>query len=164
MAAPEGNQFWKIRAKHGRDILFATAELLWEAASEYFEWCDTHPLIEVDFRGKDADEVRLPKKRPYTIHGLCLYLDCGTAYLRNFTPPNEDFKSVITRITETIYNQKFEGAASGFFNANIIARDLGLADKTEVKADVTKTTDFSKLSTDELMSLATTMKKLKDAD
>jgi hypothetical protein len=32
-----------------------------------------------------------------------------------------------------MYAQKFEGAASGAFNANIIARDLGLADKTEMK-------------------------------
>ena len=30
---------------------------------------------------------------------------------------------------EIIYNQKYSGAAAGFFNANIIARDLGLANK-----------------------------------
>jgi len=44
----------------------------------------------------------------------------------------EDFLTVITRIEEIIYEQKFTGSASGFFNANIIARDLGLADKKEV--------------------------------
>jgi hypothetical protein len=38
---------------------------------------------------------------------------------------------VITRIDKYIYNQKFEGAAAGFLNPNIIARDLGLADKTD---------------------------------
>ena len=45
-------------------------------------------------------------------------------------PQTYEFSSVITRIRETIYQQKFEGAAVGAFNANIIARDLGLADKT----------------------------------
>ena len=43
MAAPKGNQFWMLRSKHGRDKLFATPEALWEAACEYFQWCDeTH--------------------------------------------------------------------------------------------------------------------------
>lgn len=164
MGAPIGNKFWELRAKNGRDILFATSELLWEAATEYFEWCDDNPLIEIDFKGKDADRVSIPHLRPYTLHGLCLYLDCGTAYFRNFTPPTDDFKSVITRITETIYSQKFTGAASGFLNPNIIARDLGLAEKTIATVDITKENDFSKLSDDDLLNLATVMKKLQNAD
>jgi DNA-packaging protein gp3 len=44
----------------------------------------------------------------------------------------QDFSSIITRIRETIYNQKFTGAAAGFLNPNIIARDFGLTDKKEV--------------------------------
>lgn len=32
-----------------------------------------------------------------------------------------------------MYAQKFEGASVGAFNANIIARDLGLIDKKEVE-------------------------------
>lgn len=139
MGAPIGNQFWKLRSKHGRDKLFATPDLMWEAACEYFEWCDEHPFHEVDFRGKDAQQVELPKMRPYTIQGLCLYLDCNVQYFKTFkaqlkedSEDSKDFKTVITRIEEVIYNQKFSGAASGFFNANIIARDLGLADKKEI--------------------------------
>lgn len=137
MAAPEGNQFWKLRSKHGRDKLFETPELLWEAACEYFEWCEANPLIEIDFKTVDKvlEEIRLPKMRPFTIHGLCLYLDCGTSYFRNFKLEDrgqaEDFKAVIEKIEETIYNQKFEGASAGFLKENIIARDLGLADKQD---------------------------------
>ena len=33
---------------------------------------------------------------------------------------------------EIIRQQKFEGAAANLLNANIIARDLGLADKAEI--------------------------------
>ena len=29
MAASKNNQFWKLRSKHGRDILFSSPELLW---------------------------------------------------------------------------------------------------------------------------------------
>lgn len=140
MGAPIGNQFWKLRSKHGRDRLFATPQLMWDAACEYFEWCDANPLIEIDFRGKDADRVEIPKMRAYTIQGLCLYLDCNTVYFNQFENElkekkgeiEKDFSKIITRIRETIYTQKFTGAASGFLNPNIIARDLGLSDKTDI--------------------------------
>lgn len=39
---------------------------------------------------------------------------------------------VTTYVEEIIRTQKFEGAAVGAFNANIIARDLGLSDKKEI--------------------------------
>ncbi|MFP7656093.1 DNA-packaging protein [Chryseobacterium proteolyticum] len=144
MAAPEGNQFWRLRSKHGRDKLFTSPQLLWEAACDYFEWCEKNPLIDIDYKGKDADRVELPKMVAFTIHGLCIYLGCNTAYFRQFKASlkdkkvkkqgkeNEDFSTVITRIEEVIYNQKFIGAAAGFLNPNIIARDLGLVDKKEV--------------------------------
>lgn len=136
MAAPIGNRFWELRSKHGRDKLFETPELLWEAACEYFEWCENNPLIEIDFAGKDADKVERPKMRVFTMQGLCSYLDCTTDYFRSFKSQerakSEDFITVIRKIEETVYNQKFTGAASGFLNANIISRDLGLIDKKEV--------------------------------
>lgn len=133
-----GNQFWKLRSKHGRDKLFKTSELLWEAATEYFEWCDSHPWQKVESTtGQNKNDVKItPTERPYTISGLCLYLDCNVQYFsqfKNALPKDEkDFSLVITRIEQTIYTQKFEGAAVGAFNSNIIARDLGLSDKSSV--------------------------------
>lgn len=135
MSAPVGNSFWKLRSKHGRDKLFSSPDILWIAATEYFEWCDQHPLLEIDFKGKDADRVELPKMRAYTMQGLCLYLDCNTDYLRQFKIAHQEFSWVITRIEEVMYNQKFTGAAAGFLNPNIIARDLGLQDKIEQKTE-----------------------------
>lgn len=146
MAAPEGNQFWRIRSKHGRDKLFESSDLLWEAACDYFEWCEEHPLIEIDFKGKDAEQVEIPKMRAFTLEGLCLYLGCNTAYFRNFkiqSGENEkDFSAVITQIYETIRNQKYIGAAAGFLNATIVSRDLGLADKIEQKTEVSGNIQF----------------------
>lgn len=164
-AAPKGNQFWKLRSKHGRDKLFESPDLLWESACEYFEWCDENPFIQIDFKGKDAYKVEIPRMRPYTIQGLCLYLDCNTVYFNHFEESlkskdnkvDKGFSKVITRIRETIYQQKFEGASVGFFNANIIARDLGLADKKEIDADVKQEIksdiDYSKLSDETLKEL-----------
>jgi hypothetical protein len=130
MAAPAGNRFWELRSKHGRDKIFSDPNTLWEAATEYFTWCEDHPLIEIDFKGKDATEVELPKLRAFTIHGLCSYLGVNSKYFNDFK--HEDFSEVLTRISDIIYNQKYTGAAAGFLNPNIIARDLGLTDKKEM--------------------------------
>ncbi|GAB4001578.1 DNA-packaging protein [Spirosoma daeguense] len=146
MAAPAGNQFWKLRSEHGRDKLFETPEKLWEAACEYFQWCDDNPWIKVEQLKKPSAEydkdgnfvkmhviAELPTARPYTLKGLCLYCDASEQFWRTFkaSSASEDFLAVIIRIEEVIYTQKFEGAAVGAFNPNLIARDLGLADKKE---------------------------------
>ena len=140
MGAPTGNEFWKLRSKHGRDKLFQSPELLWDAAEEYFQWSVDNPLIEIDYKGKDALKVQIPKMRAFTIQGLCLYLGVNIQYLNDFENSlkdkslqiNKDFSSVITRIKESIYHQKFQGAAAGFLNPNIIARDLGLKESTDI--------------------------------
>ncbi len=135
MAAPKNNSFWKNRSKHGRDILFATPEAMWEAATEYFTWCESHPLYNVEIHS--GKRHRLPKMRPFTLKGLTFYLKCNVDYFRQFKKTVDkdkaDFLNVIEDIESVIYTQKFEGAASGFFNANLISRELGLADKTEAE-------------------------------
>jgi hypothetical protein len=150
MGAPTGNKFWERRSKHGRDKLFVTPELMWEAACEYFEWCEVNPFQEVkpmtvsmgQGGGSSVEMVNIPVKRPFTLQGLSLYLDCSSSYFRAFKstlkPEDKDFLTVIEKIEETIYDQKFSGAAAGFFNANIIARDLGLTDKREEKLTINK--------------------------
>ena len=138
-----GNQFWKLRSKHGRNRLFASASDLWDAACEYFKWCDENPWIkhEAIKSGDMAGQlVSVPTQRPYTLQGLCLYLDCNTKYFYDFKASlkedEKDFSEILTRIEQTIYSQKFEGAAVGAFNSSIIARDLGLVDKKENKIAV----------------------------
>ena len=138
MAATLKNQFWKYRNKHGRNKLFESPEALWEAACSYFEWCDNNPWMKNEaLKGgeKAGKIIQIPTARPFTLRGLCLYLDCNEAYFRNFKnqerEESEDFITIIERIEDVIYTQKFEGAAIGVFNTNIIARDLGLTDKVD---------------------------------
>lgn len=126
-----GNKFYLLRSKHGRDRLFSDPEALWDAALEYFQYCDSNPWPEQDWVGKDAIEVTRYKKVPYTWSGLALYCDCSINTIKACKDVSSDFLTIFTRIEQTIYSQKLTGAANGFFNANIIARDLGLADKTQ---------------------------------
>ena len=154
MGAPLGNQFWKLRSKHGRDKLFASPELLWDAACEYFEWCEANPLMESKAMtvsngtgmGSSIEIIELPKMRAMTISQLCFYLGCDESYFRYFKSTlkeeNKDFLTVIKSIEQIIYNQKFQGASADLLNANIIARDLGLKDRTDVTSDDDKITAF----------------------
>lgn len=136
MSAPIGNRFWEQRSKHGRSKRFETPEELWEEACEYFKWCEDNPLIEVDFKGKDAMEVHIPKMRAFTWDGLELFIDMYSLRDYKTNEKYKEFSQVIARIDKIIYTQKFTGAAAGFLNPNIIARDLGLADKQETKVTV----------------------------
>jgi len=133
MAAPLGNQFWKARTKHGRDKLFASADALWEACCEYFQWVEDHPLWEMKVTQYQGEVVNMPvpKMRAMTIGGLCIFLDIDETTWRAWRE-QEDFSTVIQRAERVIYNQKLSGAAADLLNANIIARDLGLADKKDV--------------------------------
>lgn len=134
-----GNEFWKRRTKHGRDKLFKDPETLWEAAQEYFQWCHDNPLIEIDFVGKDAQQVEKPKMRAFTWSGLEIYLDIDSLKHYKSDPNYSDFFPVITRIEKIMYTQKFEGAAAGFLNPNIIARDLRLFDNDPTPTNLTVT-------------------------
>ena len=167
MAAPKGNQFWKARTKHGRDKLFQSSDLLWEACCEYFQWVDENPLSEdnlVTFQGMATHEP-IAKMRAMTIEGLCIFLGVNSKYFNDFESAldlnkdsDKDFSEVITRVKEIIKTQKFTGAAAGLLNPNIIARDLGLADKSDhTSSDGSMTPkpalDTSKLSTQSLTEL-----------
>lgn len=136
MAAPINNQFWKNRTKHGRDKLFSTPEILFEEACKYFDATDKRKWVKKDWVGKDAMEVERENETPYTKSGLFLFLDIDNKTW-DLYKLREDFIQITTRIEQIIYTQKIEGAAVGAFNANIVARELGLKESSEITATVT---------------------------
>jgi hypothetical protein len=99
MAAPKNNQFWKARGKHGRDKIFSSPGILWEAVCEYFQWCDDNK-----WDGK--------KIRPYTIEGLCVFLDIDSRTFRNYQNKEEykDFFPILWKIEDIIKTQKFHNS------------------------------------------------------
>lgn len=136
----EGNELWQLAKNQGKPLAFESPEDMWQRACKYFEWVEENPLLEdVVFNHRDFGIIHgeIKKKRPFTLFGLCIHMGVRSKYITEFDLTSKpEYADVITRIREIIYNQKFEGAASGFFNANIIARDLGLADKSEFKGKV----------------------------
>ena len=47
-----------------------------------------------------------------------------------------DYVPIVSRIRNNCFSQNFKGAAVGLFNANLIAKKLGLIEKKEVEATI----------------------------
>lgn len=132
MSAPLGNRFWEQRSSHGRKPIFESADALWDAACEYFEWVQDNPLNEKKLFSYEGDIVEgdIDKMRAMTIQGLCFFLDISRQAYYNYKE-RKDFVDICERIEAVIYTQKFEGASAGLLNSAIIARELGLAEKQD---------------------------------
>ena len=137
MPAPSGNKFWTQRSSHGRKPVFESPDAMWDAACEYFEWVYNNPLYETkafSYQGVVTLE-EVPRIRAMTEAGLCFFLDIGKTTLHDYKQ-KQDFSNVIAKIEQVIFTQKFEGAAADLLNANIISRELGLADKQELSGGI----------------------------
>jgi hypothetical protein len=144
MGAPIGNQFWKLRSKHGRDKIFTEPQILWEASIEYFKKVDDsrygkNELIKSgELAGKSKPNM---VDRPYQIGHLCLFLHVNEKYFNQFEAGikdkdddiSKDFSNVITCIRDVIKCQKLEGAMLGVFDNRIVAQIEGLKDRMEVE-------------------------------
>ncbi|MEH6304666.1 terminase small subunit [Olivibacter sp. CPCC 100613] len=144
-----------------------------QAWKEYFEWCDNNPWMKSEVQRGIL--VQVPIQRPYTEIGFCSYHELGEKYLRDLyasaknrsDEESKEFVETLLQARAKCYSQKFEGAAVGIFNANIIARDLGLIDKQkhDVKADYkieSRKPDLSKLSLDQLKTLREINRRLRE--
>lgn len=133
---PTSPNLWTARTSYGSRakvgvLRFSTPLELWLACVEYFEWVEANPLIEgkvVSYKG-DTEIVSLPKMRAMTQFGMCVFLGIGPENWRNYCE-REGYVEVCRTVEAVIREQKFTGAAADLLNANLIARDLGLAEKT----------------------------------
>ncbi len=152
-SAMHGNSFWMARSSHGRNPIFKNKEDLWDACIQYFIWVEENPLISeklFSFNGL-VHKGTINKMRAMTIGGLCIFLGVCQKTWSNYRE-NKDFLQVTSTVEDIVRNQKFEGAAADLLNANIIARDLGLKDKTE-NDNTNKNYDFSDKTDEELNAI-----------
>ncbi len=129
----EGNNIWTLRKSHGRTPIFETPDELWKACCEYFDWVVKHPLFEERAFAYQAEVVLadVTKIRAMTIAGLCNFLGITQETWNDWRKRRSDLSEIISQVEAVIWQQKFEGAAAGLLNANIISRELGLAEKRE---------------------------------
>jgi hypothetical protein len=135
MPAPKGNEYWKFAEKHGRGFKY-TPDALWKEALDYFDYMSTsvwnkkEAIKSGDMAGTLID---IPTQTPLSIETFCLFADISHKTFLNYNSgeePYKEFLQVTTRIRGVIESNQFEGATVGAYNPNIIARKLGLGDKT----------------------------------
>lgn len=143
VARLRGNKAWQLRAKHGRDKIFADAELLMAHAEAYFRWCDSHPRYKtelVKYKG-GYEEAEIPIGRPYTMDGLTVYLGVSGGYFRaaksnirtrieagKATEEDHRIMDTIEVIESIVRNEQIEGAMVGQYKESLTARINGIAD------------------------------------
>ena len=132
MGAPTENEFWRLRKDLSETGKKLTPDEVIEKAQEYIDYCRNNPLLELDYRGKDIKEVELPRMRAMTIEGLCHWIGIVKKTWDNWKSDNK-YLHILTHVEQLFYIQKFEGAAAGMLKENLIARELGLKDKSETE-------------------------------
>ena len=152
MQFQKGNKFWLARSSYGRNPIFSNPEQLRNACYEYFQWVEDNPLYEEKIFHSQGIITKdtITKMRAMTIGGLRIFLGICEQTWVNYKN-NPDFLGVVKEVEEIIYNQKFTGAAADLLNSNIIARELGLADKQQNEI---KITDVKELTNEQLAIIA----------
>lgn len=140
MTTPEqpGFFFWEPGqpAREGRPRIFQSPQDLWASAVDYFNWTMANPLYEERAASDDGSPttIEIRKVRAMTIGGLCVFLGIDPITWKNYREREEYFR-VISAVEQVMRTQKFEAAAAGLLNANLISRDLGMADKHQFGGD-----------------------------
>lgn len=140
-----GTELWQMAARRvGRPYKFEDGETFFLACCEYFEWCRLNPIIEIDYKGKDATPVEMSKPRPLNVRDLCVYLGINEDYLNQLKTTlqkrldedendNEarEFSSHLTRVYDICYSQKLNLAIVGCYKDAIVSKLSGLTEKQE---------------------------------
>ena len=135
--------------KLGRPLKYKPDELL-EKFGEYVNWAREHPIpivrkvtsrtTEGKTYGTDTEEN---KPRLISIGGFLVFLGAGSDWWQSLDREDrkrhEEFARVKSFIRGYCEDYQKEMASADVFNANIISRLLGLADKKEVENKGTST-------------------------
>lgn len=169
-----GNHFYQLRGKHGRDKIFSDPVSLLENFDEYVLAKINNPWYKVEYKGKKL--VRLPTIMPLTWDGFCIFCGVAPSYFKNFRVNlSEDserafkltegqrveFTAAFEIIEKLIRDQKYNGAAAGYFKENLISYDIGIRKDVEIEATSSSSTIIVKSDEDREL-LESIRKKLKE--
>ncbi len=130
----------KPKNKGGRPRKYSEQKILQTKIDEYFKMCDE-------------------KEKPYTITGLCLYLDIDRVTLLRYEEKAE-FCSTIKRAKNRVENYVEENSLKGLLNPTVsifnLKNNFGWKDKQEIETNQNIKIDnpYKELSVEELKKLA----------
>lgn len=123
-----------LNPRPGQPRKWDTPEELEAIMNEYFDWCDDYTENESVYQnGNYVGEREVKRPKPYTVAGLCLWLDIDRLTLINYTKDNKFFNTIRRgklRIEQQLEEKLLTGFSSGVaFN---LKNNFGYKDKTEV--------------------------------
>lgn len=127
----------------GRPLAYKPIELA-EKFIEYIEWAKNHPIATTDSEegykaGKSTDVVvTRMKPRLISIEGFLVYIGKTKRWWGELDNGRlgAQFSALKQCVREYCESYQTEMASTGLFNANIISRLLGLAEKQEIDANI----------------------------
>ena len=126
----------------GRPLHYTPKQLA-EKFEEYVHWCENNEMeIEEKQKGIVGNgyvdkSTKNYKQRLVSVHGFLVFIGKTKRWWSQLSDgkQGEKFSYLKVSITEYCEDYQKEMAAAGVFNANIISRLLGLADKKELTGE-----------------------------
>lgn len=146
-----------------------TPEQIADEFIKYIEDLKQNPIeLEADYRRQSEKDGRTQQKRVTSYPRPPKVLDfvrrwLGMSHQAWYKLPSRkrgaDYEKVIEAINQYCSDVKFDGAVVGIYNAQIIARDLGLRDNIAV----TKSNDDDNMSLDDINAEIARLEKLQNS-
>lgn len=130
-------QHWQV-VNAGGQAISNTPKQLWEAAIDYFKWCDNNPIEakRTLTSGKtQGQKVTSEYTRPYSIKGMCLHCNISERYLDDIRQTNakdSEWYNIIEKILMIIYTQNLEGAIVDLYNPIMVSKVLNMDKAPEI--------------------------------
>lgn len=128
------------RTVMGRERRFGTEDAAFMLARgrAYLDYCADRPFVTEKIVTGKSGVVRVPEfhVRAPSEFGLATALHCDINTLRRMVLDNTPAGRIVHFFCSVIVDFKIAGAHAGMFNANLVAREHGLADKLETTQDV----------------------------
>ena len=173
-------EIWEAKPKAGHKRIYNDPNDLWLDALEYFHYTAQRTFSRQEFVGKDGIEAMRHTPVPFSMESFYVFVGISKPTWREYRERYKTtegkssdecendiiFSYVCTRIEKVIFAQQYEGAATGNYNANIVARKLGLTDKKDITSDgkVLNTLAGVKIELPEGISFAGGYKGIEDAE
>ena len=138
--------FPEYKLSLGRPLKYNPANLE-KKFVEYIEWCEANPVpvaaektSSSEFGPRTTSEVVL-KPRVISVTGFLIFLGESWCWWEQLDGSKTDFSKVKSRIHEYCKDFQVGMAYCGVYKENIVARNLGLAEKSENKHEVSASED-----------------------